>query len=153
MSSRYINELEESTKCFKMRGHEARLWSKTMKWPTWCTSMTSLFFYMFDSRWCEVFPQLETLWCQVYCSQSDMHDLKLIRLLMKLEEEDFHKVIWQRLLRIFANYFTPLVFTWGMVVWTSLARDEFHYDTESMDHGFYTKNGSLRTLPLMSLQF
>ena len=61
--------------------------------------------------------------------------------------------IWQRLLRIFANYFPPLVLTWGMVVWTSLARDVFHYGIESMDHGFYTKNGSVRTLSLMSLQF
>ena len=60
---------------------------------------------------------------------------------------------WQQLLRIFANYFPPLVFTWGMVVWTSLVRDVFHYDNESMDHGFYTKYGSVHTLSLLSLQF
>ena len=61
--------------------------------------------------------------------------------------------IWQHLLRIFANYFSPLVSIWGMVVWTSLVRDAFHYDTEPMDHGFYTKYGSVCTLPLLSLQF
>ena len=61
--------------------------------------------------------------------------------------------IWQRLRRIFANYFFPLVFTWGMVVWTSLVRDTFHYDTESMNHGFYSKYGNVHTLPLLSLRF
>ena len=45
-----------------------------------------------------------------------------------------------------------LVFTWGMVVWTSLVRDAFHYETESMDHEFYTKYGSVHTLPRLSLQ-
>ena len=40
-----------------------------------------------------------------------------------------------------------------MVVWTSLVCEAFHYDTESMDHGFYTKSGSVHTLPLLSLQF
>ena len=57
--------------------------------------------------------------------------------------------VWQRLLRIFANYFLPLVFTWGMVVWTSLVRDVFHYDNESMNHGFYTIYGSVHTLQLL----
>ena len=63
------------------------------------------------------------------------------------------QLIWQRLLRIFANYFSPLVFTWGMVVWTSLVRDVFHYDNESMDHGFCTKFGRVHKVPLLSLQF
>ena len=63
------------------------------------------------------------------------------------------QLVWQCLLRIFANYFPPLLFTWGMVVWMSLVYYAFHYDTESMDHGFYIKAGSVRALPLLSLQF
>ena len=39
-----------------------------------------------------------------------------------------------------------------MVVWTSLVHGAFCYDTESMDHGFYTKYGSVHTLLLLSLQ-
>ena len=40
-----------------------------------------------------------------------------------------------------------------MVVWTSLVRSISHYIAESMDHGFHTKSGSVRTLPLVSIQF
>ena len=58
------------------------------------------------------------------------------------------QLVWQRLVRIFANYFSPL----GIVVWTSLVGSIFHYDNESMDHGFHTNSGSVRVLPLMSMQ-
>ena len=43
-------------------------------------------------------------------------------------------MVCQRLLRNVVNYFPPLVFTWGMVVWTSLVCNAFHCDTEPMDH-------------------
>ena len=59
----------------------------------------------------------------------------------------------QRLLRLFANYFLPLVFTLGMVVWTSLVRYAFHYNAEIMDHGFCTKFGSVRTTITISAVF
>ena len=36
----------------------------------------------------------------------------------------------------FENYFPPLVFSWGMVVWTLLFCYIFHYDAQSTDHGF-----------------
>ena len=41
----------------------------------------------------------------------------------------------------------------GMVVWMSLVRSIFHYDPESMDHGFHIKPGSVHALPLVSMQF
>ena len=63
------------------------------------------------------------------------------------------QLIWQRLLRIFANYFSPLVITWGTLVWTSLVRYAFHYDVKSMDHEFYTKSGSARALPCCHYSF
>ena len=39
------------------------------------------------------------------------------------------------------------------MVWTSVVSYAFHYDAESMDHGFYTKSGSVRALPFLSIQF
>ena len=36
------------------------------------------------------------------------------------------QLVWQHLRRIFANYFPPLVFTWGTVIWTSLDCYAFH---------------------------
>ena len=57
-------------------------------------------------------------------------------------------------LRIFANYFPPLVFTWAMVVWTSLVQYVFHYEAETMDRGFYTNYGSVRcTTIIVSIVF
>ena len=46
------------------------------------------------------------------------------------------QLVWKLLLRIFANYFPPLIFTWGMVVWTSLVCVVFQYDAESLGHAF-----------------
>ena len=47
------------------------------------------------------------------------------------------QLVWQHLLRIFANYFPPLVFTWGMEVWTSLGHYASHYNAESMNDRVY----------------
>ena len=43
--------------------------------------------------------------------------------------------------------YIPLVFTRGIVVWTSLVHSTFHYNVESMDHGFYTKYANVHALP------
>ena len=59
-----------------------------------------------------------------------------------------------RVRRKFANYFPPLVFTWAMVVWTSLVQYVFHYEAETMDRGFYTNYGSVRcTTIIVSIVF
>ena len=61
------------------------------------------------------------------------------------------QLVWQRHFRILAIYFPLSIFTWGMVVWISLVHFIFHYDVKSMDHGFHTKYGSVRVLPLVPL--
>ena len=53
------------------------------------------------------------------------------------------QLVGKRLFRIIANYFPPSVFIQGTMVWTSLVCSTFHYDAESMDHGFHTNFGSL----------
>ena len=53
------------------------------------------------------------------------------------------QLVWKLLLRIFANYFPPLIFTWGMVVWTSLVHSLFHHYVESLDHAFLTCFGMI----------
>ena len=62
------------------------------------------------------------------------------------------QLVWKRLLTIFAYYLPPSAFTWGMVVWTSFVRSIFHYNAESMDHGFHTNFISVHVLSLVSFQ-
>ena len=61
--------------------------------------------------------------------------------------------VWKRLVRIFANYFPPSLFTLGIVVWPSLGHYVFHYDVESLDHAFRTCSGMVHVLPLVTSVF
>ena len=63
------------------------------------------------------------------------------------------QLIWKRLLRLFANYFPPSLFTLGIVVWPSLGHYVFHYDVESLDHAFRTCSGMVHVLPLVTSVF
>ena len=59
------------------------------------------------------------------------------------------QLVWKLLLRIFANYIPPSIYTWGMVVWISLVP----YDVKSLDHTFRTCFRTVCVVPLVTVRF
>ena len=52
-----------------------------------------------------------------------------------------------------ANYIPHSIFTWGMVVWTSLVYFVFYYDVQSLDHAFNACYGTIQVVRLVTMEF